>query len=163
MSRNHAKVKRAALLEEIESKDWDEILHGDSLDCWSKFCQYLEQLESKYVPMKRVRTVGGRRKSIWMTKRALNLIVKKRKVYSKYKDNNHPACIQASNKAHREVKGAKRNFEKLLAHNIKEDSKSFYAYVRSKSKSRKKPGPLGSWPSCSFRRGDSRRIQQIFY
>ena len=77
-----------------------------------------------------------------MTKRTSKLIARKRKVYSKYKDSKHPAYIQASIKADKAVKEAKRKFEELLAQNIKEDSKSFYAYVRSKSKSKVKPGPL---------------------
>ena len=37
---------------------------------------------------------------------------------------------------------SKRNFEHKLAQNIKSDSKSFYAYVRSKQNVRDKVGPL---------------------
>jgi len=79
---------------------------------------------------------------MWMTKRTLKLIKHKRKAYLKYRDNKNLACIQANKKAVRKVKVTKRNFEELLAQNIKEDSKSFYAYVRSKGKSNTKPGPL---------------------
>jgi len=39
---------------------------------------------------------------------------------------------RAANKASRELKKAKFNFEEKLADNIKNDSKSFYAYVRSR-------------------------------
>ena len=41
-----------------------------------------------------------------------------------------------------EIKKSKRTFENKLAGNIKNDSKSFYAYVRSKHKVRDKVGPL---------------------
>ena len=41
-----------------------------------------------------------------------------------------------------EVRKCKRNFEHKLAQNIKSDSKSFYAYVRSKQNVRDKVGPL---------------------
>ena len=41
-----------------------------------------------------------------------------------------------------EIRKSKRTFEKKLAGNIKNDSKSFYAYVRSKQKVRDKVGPL---------------------
>ena len=41
-----------------------------------------------------------------------------------------------------EVRKSKRNFEHKLAQNIKSDSKSFYAYVRSKQNVRDKVGPL---------------------
>jgi len=52
-NRNYARVRKAALLGEMASMDWDDMLRGDSLECWSNFCQYLEQLENRYVPMKR--------------------------------------------------------------------------------------------------------------
>ena len=41
-----------------------------------------------------------------------------------------------------EIRKSKRTFEKKLAGNIKSDSKSFYAYGRSKQKIRDKVGPL---------------------
>ena len=41
-----------------------------------------------------------------------------------------------------EIKKARMNFENKLAQNIKYDSKSFFAYVRSKSKARVKRGSL---------------------
>ena len=41
-----------------------------------------------------------------------------------------------------EIRKSKRTFEKKLAGNIKNYSKSFYAYVRSKQKVRDKVGPL---------------------
>ena len=41
-----------------------------------------------------------------------------------------------------EVRKSKRNFEHKLAQNIKSDSKSFYAYVRSKQNVRDKVGPM---------------------
>ena len=41
-----------------------------------------------------------------------------------------------------EIRKAKKSFEKKLSVNIKRDPKSFYAYVRSKSKTNTKVGPL---------------------
>ena len=49
---------------------------------------------------------------------------------------------EALNAATNEVRKSKRNFELKLAQNIKSDSKSFYAYVRSKQNVRDKVGPL---------------------
>ena len=42
----------------------------------------------------------------------------------------------------REYRKAKNQFELKLANNIKQDSKSFYAYVRSKSQTKDTIGPL---------------------
>jgi len=68
-----------------------------------------------------------------MTNKALQSVDRKSKVYKKYKDKDHPAVQRANRTAAKEMKKAKRNFEKL-AQNIKHDSKSFFAYARSKTK-----------------------------
>jgi len=67
-----------------------------------------------------------------MTNEALKAM---KHVYRKYKDTSHPACNTAVRKACDLVKDAKRNFERCLAKKIKEDRKSFFAYVRIKSNS----------------------------
>ena len=58
-------------------------------------------------------------------------------------DKDYDAYKEAQNAATNEVRKSKRNFEHKLAQNIKSDSKSFYAYVQSKSNVRDKVGPLG--------------------
>ncbi len=77
-----------------------------------------------------------------MTHGAVNLVTKKRKVFAKYKDNHHPAVVQADKIATKAVKKAKKQFEKKLAKNIKQDKKSFFAYMRSKSKVKMQTGKL---------------------
>ena len=57
-------------------------------------------------------------------------------------DKDYEAYKEALNAATNEVIKSKRYFEHTLAHNIKSDSKSFYAYVRSKQNVRDKVGPL---------------------
>ena len=54
------------------------------------------------------------------------------------KDKDYEVYKEALNAATK----AKRNFEHKLAQNIKSDSKSFYAYVRSKQNVGDKVGPL---------------------
>ncbi len=57
-----------------------------------------------------------------------------------------------------ENNAGKCSFEEKLADNIKTDSKSFYAYVRSKQRCKEKVGPLkndtGKWISDSRARAD---------
>ena len=50
------------------------------------------------------------------------------------KDVDYANYKEALNLATTEIRKSKRTFEKKLAGNIKNDSKSFYAYVRSKQK-----------------------------
>ena len=54
--------------------------------------------------------------------------------YEKYKKK-----LSAANKSNKE---AQKDFEKRLAKNIKNDSKSFFAYIRSKQRTKDKVGPL---------------------
>ena len=49
---------------------------------------------------------------------------------------------EALNLATTEIRKSERTFKKTLSDNIKNDSKSFFAYVRSKQKVRDKVGPL---------------------
>ena len=58
------------------------------------------------------------------------------------KDQDYVVYKEALNAATNEVRKSKRNVELKLAQNIKSDSKSFYAYVRSKQNVRDKVGPL---------------------
>jgi len=98
-------------------------------------------LESKFIPVKSIRP-NKRKKPVWMSHKALKCVKKKRRIFSKHKDKDHPAVKKANRRSQRELKKARRNFEKMLAMNIKSDSKSFYAYVRSKSKSKVQVGSL---------------------
>ena len=58
------------------------------------------------------------------------------------KDEDYANYKEALNLATTEIRKSKRTFKKKLASNIKNDSKSFYAYARSKQKVRDKVGPL---------------------
>ena len=64
----------------------------------------------------------------------LYLCTRKEEDYAKYKE--------ALNAATTEIRQSKRSYEQKLACNIKNDSKSFYAYVRSKQNVQDKVGPL---------------------
>ena len=57
-------------------------------------------------------------------------------------DKDYDAYKEALNAATTEARKSKRHFEHNLAQHIKSDSKSFYAYVRSKQTVRDKVGPL---------------------
>ena len=58
------------------------------------------------------------------------------------KDEDYAKYKEALNAATTEIRQSKRSYEQKLACNIKNDSKSFYAYVRSKQNVQNKVGPL---------------------
>ena len=81
-------------------------------------------------------------KPIWLNYKAVRAVAKRRKVYRKYKSNSHPACQCAMREAKMAVNESRRKFEKKLAENIQQDSKSFFSYARGNSKSKVRVGPL---------------------
>jgi len=138
---NYAKANLNGMRAELQQVDWDTLLSGDIHNSWSVFKNKVHELESKYIPTTTLKSKQTF-KPIWMTNRTLKLVQRKRRIYSKYKNNDHPACKQANIEARKELRKSKRKFEKMLAKNIKNDKKTFFAYVRCKSKSKFTPGPL---------------------
>jgi len=63
---------------------------------------------------------------------------KKHNLWRKWQQNHddvaYQRCKKLSNKASKKVRQAKKEFKKKIAQNIKNDSKSFYTYARSKTK-----------------------------
>ena len=93
--------------------------------------------DNQYIPLKSRLT--KRRKAIWITNKALKAVRCRRQVYN-------PAYVkEAATLLHH----ARRNFEEKLALKIKDDKRSFFAYVRSKSKGTVTTPGAGRRLSCS--------------
>ena len=88
------------------------------------------------MPLKKMHS--GKTKPMWMTYKAVRAVEHKHRVYQKYRNNAHPACVKAS----KAVRESRRSFEFKLARNIRHDKKSFFAYARSKTKCKVKIGPV---------------------
>ena len=112
-------------------------------ECWNILRGELDSVIDRYVPMKKQ---GKRSKQKHLSKEAFRKIRYKHNMWRVYKhtgkDKDYEVYKEALNAATNEVRKSKRNFEHKLARNIKSDSKSFYAYVRSKQNVRGKVGPL---------------------
>ena len=126
----------------LELIDWnDKMNNKTATECWSILRGELDSAIDSYVPMKKQ---GQRSKKKHLSKEAFRKIRYKQNMWRVYKHTgtDYDAYKEALNAATNEVRKSKRNFEHKLAQNIKSDSKSFYAYVRSKQKVRDKVGPL---------------------
>ena len=112
-------------------------------ECWDILRGELDTAIDSYVPMKKQ---GKFSKKKHLSKEAFIKMRYKQNMWRVYKhtgkDKDYEVYKEALNAATNEVRKAKRNFEHKLAQNIKSDSKSFYAYVRSKQNVRDKVGPL---------------------
>ena len=124
--------------------DWnDKMNNKTATECWNILRGELDSAIDSYVPMKKQ---GKRSKKKHLSKEAFRKIRYKQNMWRVYRhtgtDNDYEAYKEALNAATNEVRKSKRNFEHKLAEHIKTDSKSFYAYVRSKQNVRDKVGPL---------------------
>ena len=124
--------------------DWnDKMNNKTATECWNILRGELDSAIDSYVPMKKQ---GKRSKEKHLSKEAFRKIRYKQNMWRVYKhtgtDKDYDAYKEALNAATNEVRKSKRNFEHKLAQHIKSDSKSFYAYVRSKQNVRDKVGPL---------------------
>ena len=112
-------------------------------ESWNILKSELDSVINRYVSMKKQ---GKRSKKKHLSKEAFKKIRYKQDMWRVYKhtgkDKDYDVYKEALNAATNEVRKSKRNFEHKLAQNIKSDSKSFYAYVRSKQNVRDKVGPL---------------------
>ena len=112
-------------------------------ECWDILRGELDKAIDSYVPMKKQ---GKRSKKKHLSKEAFRKLRYKQNMWRVYKhtakDKDNEVYKEALNAATNEVRKAKRNFEHKLAQHIKSDSKSFYAYVRSKQNVGDTVGPL---------------------
>ena len=112
-------------------------------ECWNILRSDIDSAIDRYVPMKKQ---GKRSKKKHLSKEAFRNIRYKQNIWRVYKhtgkDKDYEVYKEVLNAATNEVRKSKRNVELKLAHNIKSDSKSFYAYVRNKQNVRDKVGPL---------------------
>ena len=112
-------------------------------ECWNILKGEINSAIDSFVPMKKQ---GKRSKKKHLSKEDFRKIRHKQNMWRVYKhtgkDQDYVVYKEALNAATNEVRKSKRDFELKLVQNIKSDSKSFYAYVRSKQNVRDKVGPL---------------------
>lgn len=140
---DYRKADLGAIKRELQAVDWQKVFYNQSVEqSWLILKEKISNLEQKYVPIRQ--QSGKRSKPIWMTHKALKAVKQRRRIYRKYKDIKHPAYVKAAKTANTLIKQARKKFEDCLAKKIKDDRKSFFAYVRRKSKSNVKVGSLST-------------------
>ena len=121
----------------------DKMKNKTATECWNILRGELDSAIDSYVPMKKQ---GKRSKKKHLSKEAFRKIRHKQHMWRVYKhtgkDTDYDDYKESLNAATNEVRKSKRNFEHKLAQHIKPDSKSFYAYARSKQNVRDKVGPV---------------------
>ena len=131
--RDYAKLRNWGNL--VDCKDVDKI--------WLALKSELLNLRNEFVPkLKR-----NKNKCKWVNREVVACRRAKKKAWNRYvKSGKNVQLYQQYVIKRRQCaavnKKAKEDFETKLANNIKQDSKSFYAYIRSKQRCKAKIGPL---------------------
>ena len=129
----------------LEAKiDWNNTLKNKTAtECWNILKSDIDCVVDKFVPLKKQ---GKRSKKKHLSKEAIRKIKYKQMMWKTYihTGSEEDYCIykNALNQATAEIRNSKRSYEQKIAFNIKHDSTSLYAYVRSKQKVQDKVGPL---------------------
>jgi len=117
--------------------------HPEANEMWNTFSNTLNTAIERFVPMKEYKV---RRYPQWMTRSARRAQKYKSRMWIRYREskayNDLVEYKRAQNKAVSEFRRAKRTFERKLVKNIKENPRSFYSYVRSKTRTKDRVGPL---------------------
>ena len=124
--------------------DWNNMLmNTTAVEFWNILKYEIESIIYNFFPLKKQRKQSRKKH---LSKEAIRKIVFKQTMWRVYrrtrKDEDYANYKGALNIATTEIRKSKRTFENKLAGNIKNDSKSFYAYVRSKQNVQDKVGPV---------------------
>ena len=111
---------------------------------WLSLKTVVHEAMCKFIPKRNNK--NNKLKPKWMSYKALIARRTKCSLWRKYRSTKNEEDYYNYKKAHncgtKEIRLAKKNFEKKLADNIKTDPKSLYSYTRSKMKTKDRVGPL---------------------
>ena len=112
---------------------------------WTNFRDVLKNLELKNVPRRLKRKVNNN-KPKWFNNEIQEAIKERNKTHKKYKLNPSELNKNAYNNSKRHVKRvirfSKREYERLIARESKENPKRFFDYVSNKKPLREEIGPI---------------------
>ena len=140
---NYFKADYNAIREKLKADDlFGEIREKNIEEFWNFLKSKIEEIKDKFIPVRQ----KLRGKCSWSTRETTKCRRAKVKAWTKFcklrSDDAYQKYKLKLNKATAANKNAQRNFEKKLATYIKDNNKSFFAYVRSKQRTRDKVGPL---------------------
>jgi len=141
---NYFKANYEEIRNYIKGRNLELMVEGKEVeDAWNVLKKELLQVRDKFIPKRN----KHKNKKKWVTKMVVKLRKDRVKAWNNYIKSGRDKllfeifksklrlCVKENNKA-------KRHFEERLANNIKNDSKSFFAYVKSKQRTKVAVGPL---------------------
>jgi hypothetical protein len=124
---------------QLSNIDWEsKLAQGDIDDLWQRFADELSITYEENIPESR--SMSRKYDTPWINEESKTALIKKRKLWKKYKYNrnlqNKKKYEEARNEANRLVRKAKYEYECSIAINMKEDSKIFWKFIQSKTKTK---------------------------
>ena len=122
---------------------WKLLLKNKKLEqCWEILKLEFDYMITTFVPFKRYR----RSRKKHLSNKALQKSRNKQRLWKLFRttgnNDDYIKYKEALNATNKEIRSSKRMFEQKLATNIKQDSKCFFAYIRSKQRIKDSIGPL---------------------
>lgn len=116
--------------------DWELEFEGlDVESMWNKFLVFMRDSMTLCIPKSKTKKC---KYPVWMTREAIRARKKKAKLWKKYSASKNfvdkALYTEASNQATTIYRRAKYSYEKELAYSVKNNTKRFFAYTRSKTK-----------------------------
>ena len=141
---DYFKADYEQMREDSKMINWEGIISGVDVEMdWNSLKLEIAKLRDKYVPYRKNRN----NRCKWVNKSVIKSRRAKNKAWVKYTESGkrqdlYEKYVLKLKKCSKLSRIAKRNFEKKLATNVKNNSKSFFSYVRSKQRTKEKVGPL---------------------
>ena len=128
----------------MANTDWSSVSDQSTVvEMWDTFRARINEAVEIYVPKKMRKSS---RRPLWWNRNVQRARKNRLRMWERQKETkiyqDYLAYKRALNKSTKEVRKAKKKFERKLAKNIKSDPKAFYKYARSKMKVKDRVGPL---------------------
>ncbi len=137
---NWRKADWAAIRNGLSRVNWDnELKDKNAEESWNHLRDTLQELQRVHIPKKSLKKDWPP----WMCVELLRAIRRKRSLWKKARTaQDKEKYAQEEKKVQKAIRTAKRNFEKRIAYEDKNNRKPFYNYVKKKTKGRTAVGPL---------------------
>jgi hypothetical protein len=141
---SYFKADYGKIREYASERHWEDLVDNSDVDkSWLAIKSELLDIRNKFVP----KLKQNKNKCKWVNREVVTCRRAKKKAWNRYVNSGKKVEMYQQYVIRRRQcaavnKKAKEDFETKLADNIKQDSKSFYAYIRSKQRCKDKIGPL---------------------
>ena len=143
--------------------DWVSIQSDEVDKSWNNVKEELHKLMDECIPKHKPNNFP-KLKPIWMTKKALRKIKKKYKMFRRWLGTksgyDYLRYIDARNASTREIKKAKKQYEKKVANECKTNPRTFWRYVQDKLKVKKGISVLKK-PDGSYTNNDQEKAEVL--